>query len=115
AGAPTRIEVTLHMRAGPDRWRAFLKPARRVQEGDSLVFPGAGGEVLAATAEEKGEAGEVLLRFDRAGPELDAAVRAIGHMPLPPYIASRRADDAGDREDYQTIYAREDGAVAAPT
>lgn len=115
AGLTARVEATLHMRAGPDRWRAFLKPAKRVQVGDRLHFSAAGDETLVAEVREKGEAGEVLLAFDRSGPALDDAIRAIGHIPLPPYIASRRPDDEEDREDYQTVYAREDGAVAAPT
>jgi S-adenosylmethionine:tRNA ribosyltransferase-isomerase len=70
---------------------------------------------LDATVKAKGEAGEVTLAFDLAGPALDEAIAAIGHVPLPPYIAGKRAEDAEDRRDYQTIYAREEGAVAAPT
>jgi S-adenosylmethionine:tRNA ribosyltransferase-isomerase len=64
---------------------------------------------------EKGEAGEVTLAFDFSGPVLDEAIAAIGHVPLPPYISARRSADAIDRRDYQTIFAREAGAVAAPT
>jgi len=63
----------------------------------------------------KGEGGEVTLAFDLAGPDLDAAIAERGAMPLPPYIASRRAQDERDRADYQTVYADEDGSVAAPT
>ena len=70
---------------------------------------------LDATVIEKGEAGEALLRFDFSGPALDDAIRAVGHVPIPPYIAAKRADDDKDLHDYQTIYAREEGAVAAPT
>ena len=70
---------------------------------------------LDATVEAKGEAGEILLRFDFSGPVLDEAIAAIGHMPLPPYIAGRRPEDEADRRDYQTVYAHEEGAVAAPT
>jgi S-adenosylmethionine:tRNA ribosyltransferase-isomerase len=118
-GNAARIEATLHMRTGPDRWRAFLKPAKRVRAGERIRFPGRGDEGLARPLEalvaEKGEAGEALLVFDLAGGALDAALRSSGHVPLPPYIASRRADDARDRQDYQTVYARHEGAVAAPT
>ncbi len=67
---------------------------------------------LDATVIEKHEGGEVLLGFDLSGPFLDEALHAVGHMPLPPYIASKRPDDERDRTDYQTIYAREEGAVA---
>jgi S-adenosylmethionine:tRNA ribosyltransferase-isomerase len=70
---------------------------------------------LDATVEEKGEAGEVTLRFDLSGAALDEAIASVGHIPLPPYIASKRPEDEQDRRDYQTIYAREEGAVAAPT
>ena len=119
-GHATPVQVTLYRRVDPARWRAFARPARRLAPGDRVRF----GEVsdraclaagLDATVEEKGEAGDVLLRFDLSGPVLDEQVAAIGHMPLPPYIAGRRAEDAADREDYQTVFAREEGAVAAPT
>ncbi|KQT83503.1 tRNA preQ1(34) S-adenosylmethionine ribosyltransferase-isomerase QueA [Aurantimonas sp. Leaf443] len=114
-----RISATLHMRIGPDRWKAFLRPAKRVALGDRVRF-GARNEACAlagldAKIVEKGEAGEATLRFDLSGPDLDAAIAGVGHIPLPPYIASKRPDDAQDRTDYQTIFAREDGAVAAPT
>ncbi len=65
--------------------------------------------------EEKGDGGEVTLAFDLSGPALDEVIHSVGHIPLPPYIAAKRAEDERDRADYQTIYAREDGAVAAPT
>lgn len=114
-----QIEVTLHMRAGADRWKAFLKPAKRVNVGEKIQF-GHEGRVclfgtLAATVAEKGEGGEALLVFDFHGPVLDEAIATLGHMPLPPYIASKRGEDERDLVDYQTIYAREEGAVAAPT
>jgi S-adenosylmethionine:tRNA ribosyltransferase-isomerase len=70
---------------------------------------------LDATVEAKGEGGEVTLAFDLSGPDLDAAVAAVGLMPLPPYIAAKRGEDERDRVDYQTVYAREEGSVAAPT
>ncbi len=116
----TPVAVTLYERAGGARWRAFARPARRLAVGDRLRFGAAADNAclvagLDATVEEKGEGGDVALRFDLAGPVLDEAIHAIGHMPLPPYIAGRRPEDASDRTDYQTIYAREEGAVAAPT
>ena len=70
---------------------------------------------LHATVAEKREAGEIVLAFELSGPDLDVAIAGIGRMPLPPYIAARRPEDAADRQDYQTVYAREPGAVAAPT
>lgn len=117
--AAAQVEATLHMRDGADRWHAFMRPGKRVAAGDRIhfghdenaCFLGA----LDATVVEKGEGGEALLAFDVSGPFLDEAIRAVGHIPLPPYIASKRPDDARDRTDYQTIFAREDGAVAAPT
>jgi len=114
-----QVEATLHMRTGPDRWLAFLRPAKRVEEGERISF-GHSGEAcflgtLEATVAEKREGGEALLVFDFSGPVLDEAIAAAGHIPLPPYIASRRPGDARDLSDYQTIYAREEGAVAAPT
>lgn len=110
-GAPgQRTEVMLHLREAPDRWRAFARPAKRLTVGDALRF----GD-LTATVLEKAEAGEIVLAFDRAGPELDAAIAAEGALPLPPYIAGKRATDARDATDYQTVYARNPGAVAAPT
>ncbi|MQX95188.1 tRNA preQ1(34) S-adenosylmethionine ribosyltransferase-isomerase QueA [Sinorhizobium medicae] len=115
----TPVSLTLHMRVAPDRWKAFARPARRLKPGDRVSF-GHGGNAcllgsLDAMVEEKGDAGEVTLRFDLSGPSLDVAIMSVGHIPLPPYIASKRADDARDRTDYQTVYAREEGAVAAPT
>ena len=114
-----RISATLHMRSGPDRWKAFVRPGKRIKQGDRLHFGGDGAVCLAgvldATAETRGEGGEIELIFDLSGPALDEAIMATGHIPLPPYIASKRGEDDQDRLDYQTIYAREDGAVAAPT
>jgi S-adenosylmethionine:tRNA ribosyltransferase-isomerase len=110
-GAPgQRTEVLLHLREAPARWRAFARPAKRLAPGDSLRF----GD-LAAVLVEKAEAGEIVLDFDRSGAALDAAIAAEGALPLPPYIAGRRATDVRDATDYQTVYARHAGAVAAPT
>jgi S-adenosylmethionine:tRNA ribosyltransferase-isomerase len=116
-----RIEVLLHRREGPDRWRAFARPAKRLAVGDRIRFgepaESAACELvrLDAEVEARAEGGEVLLRFAFAGAFLDEAVERFGEMPLPPYIAGRRAADERDRADYQTLYAREEGAVAAPT
>ena len=117
--AVAQIDATLHMRIAPDRWKAFVRPAKRLAVGDRINFGHDGNSCflgqLDATVVEKGEAGEVTLAFDLSGAFLDEALHAVGHIPLPPYIASKRPDDERDRSDYQTIYAREEGAVAAPT
>jgi S-adenosylmethionine:tRNA ribosyltransferase-isomerase len=105
------IEVTLHKREGEDTWAAFAKPAKRLRKDQQVVF----GDDLGATVVEKREAGEVVLRFSASGEALWAALERHGVMPLPPYIAAQRPPDAGDRETYQTVFAREPGAVAAPT
>jgi S-adenosylmethionine:tRNA ribosyltransferase-isomerase len=118
-GVETAIEVTLHRRLDSARWRAFVKPAKRLVPGD-IVRVGDTGQAcflgeLDATIEAKGDAGEVTLAFTFHGPVLDQAVAERGAMPLPPYIAARRAPDARDRGDYQTMFARVEGSVAAPT
>jgi S-adenosylmethionine:tRNA ribosyltransferase-isomerase len=117
--ATAQIDATLHMRVADDRWLAFVRPGKRVAVGDRIQF-GHDGEAcflgaLDATVVEKGEGGEALLAFDISGAFLDEALHAVGHIPLPPYIASKRPDDERDRSDYQTIFARDEGAVAAPT
>ncbi len=117
--ASAHVSVTLTERLDDHRWRALARPAKRLKPGDRIEF-GAGSNAcllgsLAAIVEARGEGGEVTLAFDLAGPALDEAIHAQGAMPLPPYIASRRAADARDASDYQTVYAREEGAVAAPT
>lgn len=109
-----KVSATLHMRLAADTWKAFARPGKRIKPGDRIAFEGADA-TLDATVTEKGEGGEVTLRFDLSGPALDQAIAAVGHIPLPPYIASKRAEDEADRRDYQTIYARDEGAVAAPT
>jgi S-adenosylmethionine:tRNA ribosyltransferase-isomerase len=120
---PVRFSATLHMRVGPDRWKAFVKGARKLKPGDRVRF-GEGAESdgmvcllgrLEGAVAEKGEEGEVTFAFDLSGPALDEAIATVGHIPLPPYIAARRPEDDRDRRDYQTVYAREEGAVAAPT
>lgn len=110
-----RIEVTLHRRDAPDRWRAFVRPAKRLGEGETLLFADSNAvEPLRALATDK-DGGEVTLCFDRAGAALDEAIAIVGQMPLPPYIEHRRAGDAADAVDYQTLFAERAGAVAAPT
>ena len=119
--AAARVEILLHKREGAERWRAFARPAKRLAVGDRIRF-GEDSESTAcllasldAEVEARGEGGEVTLRFAFAGPALDEAVARLGEMPLPPYIAGKRAADERDRSDYQTVYAVEEGAVAAPT
>jgi S-adenosylmethionine:tRNA ribosyltransferase-isomerase len=118
-GVETRIEATLHQRLDGSRWRAFVKPAKRLAPGDVIRF-GDEGRVcflgqLDATVEAKDDGGEVTLSFAFHGPVLDQAIEERGSMPLPPYIASRRAPDERDRSDYQTLFAQAEGSVAAPT
>jgi S-adenosylmethionine:tRNA ribosyltransferase-isomerase len=115
------IEATLIERVDDCRWRALARPAKRLKVGERIRF----GEPSESTAcllaaldaevEDKGEAGEVLLRFVFAGAALDEAIERLGALPLPPYIASRRASSPSDRADYQTMFAANPGAVAAPT
>jgi S-adenosylmethionine:tRNA ribosyltransferase-isomerase len=109
-GTTPKIEALLHLRLDGARWKAFVKPAKKLEVGDTVQFGS-----LVATVEDKGEAGEVTLRFTVTGADLDAALAQVGRVPLPPYIESRRGQDAQDKIDYQTIYAKEAGAVAAPT
>lgn len=109
-----KVSATLHMRLSANSWKAFARPGKRIKPGDRIEFSG-NTVTLGATVEDKGEGGEVTLRFDLGGPSLDQAIASVGHIPLPPYIASKRPDDEADRRDYQTIYARDEGAVAAPT
>jgi S-adenosylmethionine:tRNA ribosyltransferase-isomerase len=124
-GSTVAVEATLHKRLSPDRWTAFMKPGRRLAVGDRVEF-GDGADracllsgpllgVLGAHIQAKGEGGEVTLAFDLSGARLDEAIAQRGLMPLPPYIAAKRAQDEQDRTDYQTVYARLDGSVAAPT
>jgi S-adenosylmethionine:tRNA ribosyltransferase-isomerase len=113
------IAVTLLERIDEARWWAFAKPGRRLRPGDRIRF-GHEGRVcllgtLEATVEAKCEDGRVRLAFGFHGAYLDEALAALGDPPLPPYIAARRAADERDRADYQTVYALNDGAVAAPT
>ncbi len=113
------IEATLHRRLDGSRWRAFVKPAKKLAVGDVVRF-GTEGKVcflgqLDAQVSEKDKGGEITLSFAFHGPILDQAIAERGEMPLPPYIASRREPDEKDRTDYQTVFAHEEGSVAAPT
>ena len=105
-----RIGATLHKREGLRRWRAFVRNAKRVRPGDRIDF-GAG---VAAAAAGRGDDGSILLDFEGDEP-VELLLERAGRMPLPPYIAGKRPADARDLEDYQTMFAREKGAVAAPT
>ncbi len=109
-GTTPKIEALLHMRLDGARWKAFVKPAKKLETGDNLQF----GELF-ARVEHKGDAGEVTLHFALSNADLDAALMQWGRVPLPPYIEGKRQQDAQDRSDYQTSYAKHDGAVAAPT
>ncbi len=114
------VEATLHHRDAPDVWSAFMKPGKRIKPGDRIRF-GRNNDAacelgrLDATVEAKNEDGLITLRFDLAGPVLDDAIRDVGVMPLPPYIAAKRPEDDRDLKDYQTVFATYDGSVAAPT
>jgi S-adenosylmethionine:tRNA ribosyltransferase-isomerase len=108
--ASVAMQATLLKRLSPDRWTALAKPGRRLRVGDAVIF-----DHLSATVAARHDDGSIDLVFDRAGPALDDAIRDTGRMPLPPYIAAQRPADERDRADYQTVYARKDGSVAAPT
>lgn len=110
-GPGAKIEATLIRRLAPDRFAALVKPAKRLALGDSLTL----GTDIDATVAAIHEAGEIEIAFTLAGGALDAAIALQGDMPLPPYIAGKRAPDAQDKADYQTIYAAHEGAVASPT
>ena len=117
--AVAHISATLIKRLDGNRWLALTRPAKRLKAGDRIRFGGSGSVCvlgsLDATVAERGEAGQTTLAFDLAGPDLDLAIAAHGKVPLPPYIAARREAGPQDDIDYQTIFARHDGAVAAPT
>ncbi|MFA6206937.1 MAG: S-adenosylmethionine:tRNA ribosyltransferase-isomerase, partial [Methylocystis sp.] len=108
------VEATLIERLDASRWRALMRPAKKLAIGDRICFMGH-GRAIDAHVEAKGEDGEITLVFELQGPALDIAIEQAGVMPLPPYIAGKRSADARDESDYQTIFAREAGAVAAPT
>ena len=110
AGGEAKIGATLHKRIDLRRWQAFVRNAKRVKEGDQLVFGGG----VTAIAEERHADGSLTLMFEGTEP-VEVLLERGGTMPLPPYIAQKRGVDAQDHEDYQTMFAAEDGAVAAPT
>ncbi|MFG6281748.1 tRNA preQ1(34) S-adenosylmethionine ribosyltransferase-isomerase QueA [Sphingomonas sp. S6] len=105
-----KIGATLHKREGPRRWRAFVRNARRLRDGDSIDF----GSGVTAIATDRGEDGSLALDFSGDEP-VELLLERAGRMPLPPYIAAKRPTDARDADDYQTMFAAEPGAVAAPT
>ncbi|KPD12430.1 tRNA preQ1(34) S-adenosylmethionine ribosyltransferase-isomerase QueA [Phaeobacter sp. 11ANDIMAR09] len=105
-----KVEVTLLEPKADGSWTALLKPLKKVKIGEEVVFSGSLSAELVDVAEGQGR-----LRFNLSGDDFDAALNAAGAMPLPPYIAAKRAADAQDKEDYQTVWARHSGAVAAPT
>jgi S-adenosylmethionine:tRNA ribosyltransferase-isomerase len=114
-----KIEATLIKRLDGSRWQALVKPAKKLAPGDVVRF-GNEGKVcllghLDASVEAKGKEGEITLSFSFHGPALDQAIEHIGTPPLPPYIASKRTPDEQDAADYQTMFAANEGAVAAPT
>ena len=104
------IGATLHKREGPREWWAFVRNAKRVRDGDFVEFGGG----VSASAAKRDDEGAILLHFHGEEP-VEVLLERAGRMPLPPYIASRRPADEADRHDYQTMFAREEGAVAAPT
>ncbi|MFD1786645.1 tRNA preQ1(34) S-adenosylmethionine ribosyltransferase-isomerase QueA [Sphingomonas floccifaciens] len=105
-----KVGATLHKREGPRRWRAFIRNAKRLRDGDTIDF----GHGVTATAGDRGDDGSFALDF--AGDEpVELLLERAGRMPLPPYIAAKRPTDARDADDYQTMFAQEPGAVAAPT
>src|SRR3954452_12738576 len=114
-----KIEATLIKRLDGSRWQALVKPAKKLAAGDRIRFGNEGRVCLLghldAEVEQKGEDGEVTLSFSFHGPALDQAIADLGSPPLPPYIAGKRAPDERDAADYQTMFAANEGAVAAPT
>ncbi len=110
-GAEPKIELLLIKRIAADAFRCLARPGRKLAPGDRLRI----GAALGAGVTAKLPTGEVEIRFDQAGADLDAAIACEGEMPLPPYIAGKRAADAADDADYQTVFAAHDGSVAAPT
>ena len=110
-GGDVKVTINLHKRLSGHEWRAFARPAKRLRDGDALRF----SDSLSAMVFDKQEGGDIGLAFTLRGEALSAAIEEIGAPPLPPYIARKRAPDAADIEDYQTVYARDNGSVAAPT
>ncbi|ODT81084.1 MAG: tRNA preQ1(34) S-adenosylmethionine ribosyltransferase-isomerase QueA [Pelagibacterium sp. SCN 64-44] len=109
------VSFNLHKRVDAHTWRAFARPAKKLALLDRLELGNGEAEPLVARVAGKGETGEVTLEFELGGAQLDEAIKSHGAMPLPPYIGAKRALEERDKTDYQTVYAAEDGAVAAPT
>lgn len=106
-----KMQVTLHKREASNSWWVFAKPAKKAAIGDILDFSG-----LKAVVKAFGHGGERLIEFELSDEQdMTSALQAYGEMPLPPYIAAQRPADSQDQQDYQTVYAERDGAVAAPT
>lgn len=118
-GVEAKVAFNLIKRVDGARWRAFARPAKRLETGDRVRFGHANTACLMgtlhATVTARLEAGEVELAFDLTGDALDRAIESVGDMPLPPYIALKRPPSESDRASYQTMFAAKDGAVAAPT
>jgi S-adenosylmethionine:tRNA ribosyltransferase-isomerase len=110
ADGEAKIGATLHKRIDLRRWQAFIRNAKRVKDGDQIIFGGG----VTAIAEQRLADGSIILFFEGEEP-VEVLLDRAGTMPLPPYIASKRGIDAQDLEDYQTMFAAEEGAVAAPT
>ncbi len=110
-GATAKVSATLHTRLSSNSWLCFAKGAKKLKTGDRIQF----GSHLDCSVLSKDDAGNIELQFDLSGADFDEALMKVGSMPLPPYIAGKRQTDAQDMSDYQTMYAKEEGAVAAPT
>ncbi len=110
-GGDVTLGINLHQNIDGNAWRAFIRPAKRVRDGDTLYF----SDRLSAQVYDKKDGGDIALRFSIGGEALVAEIEALGHPPLPPYIARQRTPDARDKDDYQTVYAVDKGSVAAPT
>ncbi|MEJ0044123.1 MAG: tRNA preQ1(34) S-adenosylmethionine ribosyltransferase-isomerase QueA [Rhizomicrobium sp.] len=106
-----KVEIMLHKRVAPDSFLAFARPARKLTASDLLIL----GTDLVARVKARGAGGEIELGFEKSGTALDLAIAAQGEMPLPPYIAGKRPADRLDDADYQTMFAAQEGSVAAPT
>ena len=109
------VSLTLFERLDTGSWRAFAKPAKRLAVGDTMSFDDSSGPTLEAVVTDGPVDGQISVRFKLSDTLLDNALARLGHMPLPAYIASRRPEDDADHDDYQTVYAERDGAIAAPT
>jgi len=102
-GSDVTVGINLHQRLSESEWRAFVKPAKRLKDGDIIHL----SDLLSAEVFDKKDGGDVGLRFSRGGAALEAEIEALGHPPLPPYIARQRRPDERDKDDYQTVYAQD--------